>query len=170
DPSINKTFLKFAYGNIYNAILKEWQENANALTCSTYHIENTEGAKEEVSFQNATTISLNRLPCEEEIATLAEFLPQSSGFAKLGKSIPSGWNSPDVEMEKNEVIEKVDSILDTLPPEDKDIVYRRMFQGESFDHIAEIKGESYRHIHYRYYRILESLRDKMVEAGLEDYA
>lgn len=164
-------FTTYAYNLIERAVMKEWQENANELSCSAYHVKNTEGAKELVGFQNATVLSLSG-HLKSEDGDLSDIIP--SGFSASTQSakrtLASGLQSPEEGAQTAEIIEKVDAILDSLEPQDRDIIYRRMFQGETFETIAQMTGLTWRQAHYKYGKLTESLKDDFVEAGLDIYA
>jgi len=163
-------FSTHAYNVIKNDIMKEWQNNANILSCSPYHIENTENAKEEIEFHNATTISMNA-PNKKQPNKTREITPSGfTNYNKTAKAVASGSFSPEETAEKFEIIDKVDSILDSLDEDDRDIIIKRMFEGETFQYIAETKDMSWRTVNYRFHKLMESLKPKFIEVGLDIYA
>ncbi len=172
DPAKGVKFTTHAYGIIDNDIMKEWQNNVNELSCSTYHVKNTEGAKEEVAFQNATIVAMHNRDRDDEQGLEHDISP-SGGFTsvnKVAKAVASGSLSPEEGAQTAEIAEKVDAILDSLDDDDKDIIISRMFQGETFDFIASKMNMSWRSVNYRYHKVKESLKDKFVAAGLDVYA
>lgn len=171
DDKQDVKFQTYAYRLIETAIMKEWQSNANELSCSPYHVKNTEGAKEEVDKQNATVISVHQdigngeggpLTIQNSIST--------SGINSQAHSMPSGDLSPVEAAEKEEIMRKVDLILDGLDKDDRDIVIRRIFQGETFQYIADVKGMSWRAVNYKFMKIKDELKVKFESAGLDIYS
>jgi RNA polymerase sigma factor (sigma-70 family) len=171
DEKRDGKFSTHAHNIIYNEMVDEWAQAQNELSCSQYHIRNTEGAKEETAFQNATIVSLSRTLKEEDRQRLADSLPTSSGMAKnFAGSLPSGFREPSETVEEAELVDKVDEILKTLPADDRDVVHRKIFEGQTFEEIAEARKETWRQVNYRYHQVLEDLKDRFIEAGLDIYA
>lgn len=164
-------FSTHAYNVIKNDMMKEWQNNANVLSCSAYHIANTKGAKEEIEFQNATTISMNQPNKNQPNKNHREITPSGfTNYNKTAKAVASGSFSPEEVAEKSEIIDKVDSILDSIDEDDRDIIIKRIFEGETFQYIAETKDMSWRTVNYRFHKLMESLKPRFIEAGLDIYA
>lgn len=171
DTTRPEKFLTFAYNIIHNEMSDAWAENQNELACSQYHIKNTDGAEAEVKFQNATIVSLSRTVCEDDRQRLADSLPASSGIAKnFAGSLPSGFREPSESVEQAELVFKVNQIIEDLPADDKDIVRRKIFEGQTFEEIAEARHETWRQVNYRYHQVLDDLKEKFVDAGLDIYA
>jgi len=164
-------FQTYAYHLIESAILKEWQANANELSCSPYHVKNTEGAKEEVSRQNATVISVHQdVGGDDGSHFNIQNSISTSGINAQVRNVASGAMTPIEAAEQEEIMEKVDDILDTLDKDDRDIIIRRMFQGETFQYIADVKKMSWRTVNYKFHKIKNELKDRFVDAGLDVYA
>ena len=159
-------FQTLAYTMIKNAILAEWQKTSNELSCSAYHINNTEGAKETVKFQNKSKVSLSQTINN---ASGSKDLTIESMAADTN-DMPSGSYSPEEVAEKNEIKEEITVLLSELDKKDRDIIYKRIFDGETFEHIAEANNTSWRRIHYRYNKIKQKLRTRIIERGLDEYA
>jgi RNA polymerase sigma factor (sigma-70 family) len=173
EEGTNAKFSTYAHSVIENAIKKEWQENANMLSCSAYHAKNTDGAADEIRFQNATALSLDvskRLtnPADDD-------KPKASGAAHKEKPVKpvilaSGTDDPEEAAQKDEIIQKVDAIIEEFDKEDRDIIYRRVFAGETFQHIADAKKMSWRAVNYRFKKLQDKLKTKFSKAGLNIYA
>lgn len=163
-------FITLAHTIIHNEMNDEWAQAANELSCSQYHIRETPGAKEEVDFQNATILSLSRTVCEEDRQRLSDVIPASSGMSKnFAGSLPSGMREPAESIEQAEVICKVNQILNTLPEDDQDVVKRKIFEGQTFEEIADARHETWRQVNYRYHKVLGNLKNRFIEAGLDTY-
>jgi RNA polymerase sigma factor (sigma-70 family) len=171
DPNRGVKFSTFAYTCIKNEIEKEFQNNVNALSgCSPYFVNEVEGERERISFLNNSLVSLS----ETKKSLDDRFQQENWSFkptAPLKEIIvESGLSDPEQFAQWGEMREKVVEILDSLDADEKDIVYRRVFEGDTFQAIADAKKMTWRTVNYRFCRGLEKLKDKMIEAGLDIYA
>jgi RNA polymerase sigma-70 factor (ECF subfamily) len=66
---------------------------------------------------------------------------------------------PDTALRSSELLE----LLDTLPPEQREVVIARIWGGLTFDEIAALTGDSRTTVHRRYGDALERLRERMGE-------
>lgn len=172
DEDRNPRFSSYAYPHIKTAIEKEFQNNINAISGATpYHINNTEGAREEIEFINATTVSLQASRRTLTIEGFKCATPINSRKQTLKEMmVESGANNPHACAERAEIAEKVDAIIGELEREAQDIVYRRVFCGDTFQNIADAKKLTWRAVNYSFHKSMGQLKDKFVQAGLNVYA
>jgi RNA polymerase sigma factor (sigma-70 family) len=173
DENRNPRFSSYAYPHIKTAIEKEFQNTINVVSgCTPYHINNTEGAKEEIEFINANTVSLQA--SRKTLEGLGEAVPaRGTGRHKptlKEMMIESGANNPHACAERAEIAEKVDAIIAELEREAQDIVYRRVFCGDTFQDIAKAKKLTWRAVNYSFHKSMGKLKDKFEQAGLKIYA
>ena len=64
---------------------------------------------------------------------------------------------PDTSLRSGELLD----VLDTLPPEQREIVVARIWGGLTFDEVAALTGDSRTTVHRRYGEALETLRRKL---------
>jgi RNA polymerase sigma factor (sigma-70 family) len=176
DPD-NKTGAKFstyAFPFVKNAIEKEFQATANAISgCTPYFINKGEAHREAIRFINNTTVSLSISRKDLDSYNL---LPSHNPSPKRMRPslkeiiVESGTNCPETSAERGELIDKIDSIIADLDADEQDIIYRRVFHEDTFQEIADAKKLTWRTVNYRFHKCMDKLRDKLLEAGLEVYA
>lgn len=163
-------FITYAYNVIQKDILKEWQNNTNELSCSSYHVVNTPNAKEEVQHQNKTSVSINNH--NKDGQTFEGVISASGGSLNKRMKLmdASGSFSPQRYAEQCEISDKVNDILSDLDPQDRDILIKRIYQGETFEYISNQHDISWRTLNYKFHKIVNSLKRKFIEEGLDEYA
>jgi len=72
--------------------------------------------------------------------------------------------SPDVQLEQKDALERVAVILDSLPPQQKEIVTLRDIEGYTYQEIADILEVSVDQVKVNLHRARKNLREKL--AGL----
>ena len=176
NPTLKTKFSTYAFPFIKNAIEKEYQGIANAVSGATpYHVNNTEGVREEISFINNTMVSLTG-PVDDDGKPYPSRPQPANAAQKQIKPqlkeliVASGKGDPAANAERNEIIETIDTIIDSLDKDDRDIIYRRMFAGDTFQQIADAKDLSWRAVHLKFGNLKKKLRMKFEEAGLDEYA
>ena len=175
DPTLDIKLITYIYRPIKNAIEKEFQKNANALSgCSVYFVNKSEEDRAEIEFLNRTAISLSASRKDiDEFYNVPLFVTASGKNIKPSLKqliVESGANCPETHAQRGELIEKVDAIIDDLEPEEQEIIYRRIFQEDTFQEIADATQLSWRTVNYRYHKSIEKLRELVVKAGLDIYA
>jgi len=172
DENRNPRFSSYAYPHIKTAIEKEFQNTINVVSgCTPYHIKNTEGAKEEIEFINSTAVSLQSSRRTLSIEGFKCSTPINHRKQTLKEMmIESGANNPHACAERAEIAEKVDAIIAKLEREAQDIVYRRVFCGDTFQDIAQAKSMTWRAVNYSFHKSMGKLKDKFEQAGLKIYA
>jgi RNA polymerase sigma factor (sigma-70 family) len=175
DPTLDIKLITYVYRPIKNAIEKEFQKTTNALSgCSTYFINKSDEDRAEIEFLNRTAISLSASRKDIDQFYNAPLMVTASG-KNIRPSLKqlivgSASGCPQTSAQRSELIEKVDAIIDDLQPEEQEIIYRRIFQEDTFQEIAEATRLSWRTVNYRYHKSIEKLRELVVKAGLEIYA
>ena len=174
DPERGIKLITYVYRPIKNAIEKEFQNNANVISgCTPYFINKDEAHRDKIRFINNTTVSLSTSRRD-----LSDFFHIAPHAYTSGKSIQpslkemiveSGTNCPQECAERTELIEKVDAIIESLEPEEQDIIYRRFFNEDSFQKIADATNLTWRVANGRYHKCMEKLRDRLIEVGLNIY-
>ncbi len=149
---------------IKNAILKEFQQNVSSLSgCSPYLVKKNEETMRDVIRINNSMISLSATRNERE--EFGEHIP----FKEIAET--SGEYSPNTMCEKAEVKAKMIQIMESeLDPNEQEIVYRRVFAGDTFASIAESQKLTGRAVTYRFHKALEKMKEPCEQAGLQTYA
>ena len=168
-------FSTYTYPFIKNAIEKEFQNNVNALSGATpYHFNNTEGAKEEIQFINNTSISLsaNRRDLDESpyIKHIDWQQPRYKRPTLKEVIIESGAFNPERRAEQIEISNALSAAMGQLEEEERDIIFRRLFNEDTFQDIAEATNLSWRAVNYRFHKSLEKMKELLIEAGMDIYA
>ena len=172
DATRKAKFITFAYHCIKNAIEKEFQRNHNLVSgCIPYHIQGDKKAEDKIRFLNATTVSLSISRKEIQDAGLAPPV-RNKRFRPAFKDIimESGLDNPRNNAERLEIKEKMTEMIATLEDDEQDIIYRRVFQGDTFQQIADAKEMTWRAVNYQFHHALETLKRRCTVAGLDIYA
>jgi DNA-directed RNA polymerase sigma subunit (sigma70/sigma32) len=136
-----------------------------------YNLKKEDGLKEKIQFLNATTVSLSISRKELDdlgIAKSARYVRHRPSLKEV--IVESGIDNPDVYAEKKEIASKMDALIDTLEDDEKDIIYRRIFRGHTFQEIADAKRMTWRAVDYHFRRSLEKLKTRCKRVGLDIYA
>jgi len=172
-------FTTYAHAVIRNAIMQEFLKNRNILKCSRYEYNNVAGAAEDTDFHNTKTISLDVKKDKGDDRVVwanntygAAHKASGRGRRKTLREIivASGIDRPDEAAEKSEVMEVVSRIVDSLPRDDKDIIYRRVYEGDSLQKIAVEKNISWAAANQRFGQVMQRLKEEFEREGLGDYA
>lgn len=174
DPTRGVKFSTYAFPIVKNAIEKEFQHNANAISgCTPYFIKKDEKHRRAINFINNTTVSLS---ISRKDLDMHDVSPQTYPSPKRLRPslkeiiVESGTHCPETAAERSEIIDKVDEIIAGLEPEEQDIIFRRVFHEDTFQEIADAKKLTWRTVNYRFHKSMEKIKDKLREAGLEVYA
>ncbi|MHA2064814.1 MAG: hypothetical protein ACXABY_10610 [Candidatus Thorarchaeota archaeon] len=159
-----KTLGAYIAWSVKNAIAKEFQKNVSILSgCSTYLVKKDETTMKDVIRINNSVISLSATRNERE-----EF-GERTPFKEIAET--SGEYSPTSMAERAEIQSKMIEIMQTkLDSDEREIVYRRVFEGDTFANIAKTQKLTGRAVTYRFHKALEKMRVPCEEAGLEIYA
>ena len=170
DPGRGVQFITYAYIVVKTAIEKEFQDNVNALSgCTPYFINEVDGTREYISYLNNSMVSISETKKSLDDRFQQEGWKFSLNAPLKEVIVESGIVDPERVAEVNEMRDKIIEIIDTLEPQEKDIVYRRLYEGDTFQAIADAKNITWRTAYYHFYRSLEKLKDKLQEAGLDIY-
>jgi len=173
DEGRGTKFSSFAFPYINNAIMKEWQGIRNAISGGTaYHINNTEGVKDEIEYHNRNTMSLDSSP---------KVMDDLDGFRLPVKQNPrhrismteligeSGMDSPPDGLERKEARLALKTIMDELDNDSREILYRHA-DGETFAEIGRDKNMPQHTVARRFHKSRQLVQEKCKEAGLDEYA
>ena len=175
DPNAGVKFITYAYPIVKNAIEKEWQQNANAVSgCTPYFVNKSDEDREHIRFINNTVVSLSASRKDLDLDPLKIYtqggVPKRIRPTLKEMIVESGIDCPESFAQREEIIAKVDELIADLEPEEQDIIYRRVFQEDTFQQIADDKQLTWRTVNYRFHKSMEKLKEKLLEAGLEVYA
>jgi RNA polymerase sigma factor (sigma-70 family) len=171
DASRGTKFSSYAFPIIRNAIMKEWQGIMNEVSGGTpYHINNTDGAKDEIEFHNRNTISLNSSTrMIEDLPSTAKPSNIKHGTNMVSLAGESGVDGPYDTLEREEAKEQLRTIMDELDDDAREIMYRHT-DGETFAEIARDKDMPQHTVARTYHKSRLILKGKCEEVGLDQYA
>ncbi len=74
--------------------------------------------------------------------------------------------TPEKITDQRELLDEIQSVVDQLPPEQKEVIVLREFQGFSYEEISEISGVAVGTVKSRISRARKNMREKINDLSL----
>ena len=173
DPTRGAKLKSYVYSAIRNGMNDEFSQTRNVVSgCTPHRLKTNPEVRAEIDFINNTALSLSvsRHDIVPMYPPTHEYQPKRPRPTLKEIIVESGIDGPLARIERIELQEQIDLLIDELDEQSQQIVYRRIFDGDTFQSIADDNGWSHRTVTYRFNKALEQLKSKCEEVGLDIYA
>lgn len=163
----------YMWSAIRNRMDDEFTQTRNVVSgCTPHRLKTDETVRKEIDFINNSALSLS--VSRHDIVPVYPKNPMAEPKRPRPTLkeiiVESGIENPLERVEKLEIQEQIGALLEELDDQSREIVYRRIFDGDTFQSIADDNDWSYRTVTYRFTKALELLKNKCEKFGLDIYA